>query len=133
MDPFGKTSHCRGLHSSGKNSPHQLSMHIGQPVLASLVLEGQLLVVDAQQMENRRIEVMHMDRVLCNVVAEIIGLTITDSAFYASTGHPGRETTWVVITAVIKSIVGLEVLSIGGPAKFAGKYNQCIFKQSTPL
>ena len=73
MDPFGKTSHCRGLHSSGKNSPHQLSMHIGQPVLASLVLEGQLLVVDAQQMENRRIEVMHMDRVLCNVVAEIIG------------------------------------------------------------
>ena len=38
-------------------------MHVGQPVAAALVLEDELFVVDSQLVQNRRLEVMHVDRI----------------------------------------------------------------------
>ena len=55
-----------------------IAVDVGEPVVASLELEGELGVVDSQAMEDRRLEIVDMDRVLHHVVAEVIGLAVAD-------------------------------------------------------
>ena len=50
---------CGG--SSGENPAHQLPLHIRQAVVAALVLVGQPLVVDAEQVQDRGLEVVDVD------------------------------------------------------------------------
>ena len=50
-------------------------MNVGQPKIAALVAVGQPFVVEAQAMQNRRVEVVDVDRVLGDVVAEVVRLT----------------------------------------------------------
>ena len=68
-----------------QDAVNNLTMHIGQTILASLKFVGQLLMVHSQQMQDCRIEVVDMNRVINDVVAEFIRLTISDSALYSST------------------------------------------------
>ena len=39
-------------------------MHIGQPEVAALEAVGQLRVIEAEQVQNRRVQVVDVDRVL---------------------------------------------------------------------
>ena len=48
-----------------------LAGDVGQAVVASLVLEGQPLVVDAQERQDGGVEVVDVDRVGDDVVAEL--------------------------------------------------------------
>src|SRR6202030_4157320 len=61
------------VHSS-ENALDHLAGGIGQAVIATLVVEGELLVVDAEQVEHGGVEVVHLDRVFDDVVAEVVGL-----------------------------------------------------------
>ena len=63
----------RGPMASCQNSVYHFSMHIGQPVIASLEAVGQLLVIEAQQVHHRRMQVMHLDFVLHSEGPEVIG------------------------------------------------------------
>ena len=49
-------------------------MDVGEPEVAPLVAEGELGVVDAEQVQDRGLEVVDVDRVLGDVVAEVVGL-----------------------------------------------------------
>ncbi len=53
--------------------PHNLAVHIRQAEVAAGVVEGQLLVVEAQQVQDRRLEVVDVDGVLGDVEAEVVG------------------------------------------------------------
>ena len=46
---------------SGQDVPDDLPMHVGQPVVAALEAIGQLLVVQAQQVEDGGLEVVDVD------------------------------------------------------------------------
>jgi hypothetical protein len=48
-------------------------MHIGQPVMASLELEGEPQMVDAQAMKDRRVQIVYVYGLLRDVVTELIG------------------------------------------------------------
>ena len=48
-------------------------MDVGQPEIAPLVLERQSLMIDTQTMQHRCVEIMDVNGILGNVVAEIIG------------------------------------------------------------
>ena len=52
---------------------HHLTRHVGQALVAAGVAEGQLLVIEAQQVQDRRVEVVDDDRVLHRVQAELVG------------------------------------------------------------
>ncbi len=50
-------------------------MHIGQTITAALEFVGQTFVVDAQEMKQRGMQIMDMDRVLGDVVTEVVRLS----------------------------------------------------------
>ena len=52
-------------------------MHVRQPVVAALVLERQPGVVDAQAVQDRRVQIVHVHRIRGDVVAEIVGRAVT--------------------------------------------------------
>ncbi len=54
---------------------YDVAVHVRQPVMSALKLERQLLVVDPQQMQDCGVQVMDMDGVASDVVAEVIGLS----------------------------------------------------------
>ena len=49
-------------------------MHVRQPEVAALELVDQPGVVDPQQVQDRRVQVVDLDRVLDDVVGEVVGL-----------------------------------------------------------
>jgi N-sulfoglucosamine sulfohydrolase len=46
------------------------------------------LVVDAEQVQQRRVEVVHVHRVRDDVVAEVVGLAVDEPGLHAAAGHP---------------------------------------------
>ena len=62
--------------ASGQQLLDDLSMNIGQTEVTSLGLVCQALVVDTQDVHQRRIHVVDVDAVLDDCVAEIVGLAM---------------------------------------------------------
>ena len=67
-----------------------MAVHVGQAVVAALELVRQLLVVDAEQVQDRRLEVVDVDGVLGDVVAEVVGRAVGDARLDAAAGQPAR-------------------------------------------
>ena len=55
----------------------------GEPGVQALVLEGQLLVVDAQLVEHGGVQVADVDDVVDGVVAEVVGRAVGHAALDA--------------------------------------------------
>src|SRR5262249_50044326 len=53
--------------------------NVGQSEVAPLEAVSQPLVVDSEEVQNRRVEVVDVDRVLHDVVAEVVGLAPGDA------------------------------------------------------
>lgn len=56
--------------------------------MAALKLECVPRVVDAQQVHQRRLEVVDMDLVFHNVIAVLVGFSVRDAPLHSSAGHP---------------------------------------------
>jgi hypothetical protein len=61
-------------------------MDIRQPIVSALEAVGQAGVIDSEQMEGGGVQVMHMDRVLNDVVTEFIRLAVNMTPSDAGTG-----------------------------------------------
>ena len=53
-----------------------LPVHVGQAEVAALVAVGQPLVIEAEQVQDRRLQVVDVDRVLDDVEAEVVGRAV---------------------------------------------------------
>ena len=49
-------------------------MHIGQPKIAALKTERQAFMIQAEQMQNRRVQIVNMNAVFHRIKTEFIGL-----------------------------------------------------------
>ena len=58
---------------------HHRSVDIRQPEIAPLIAVGQLGVIHAQAVQQRRIQVVHVDRILGDVVAVVVGLAVANA------------------------------------------------------
>jgi len=67
-------------------------------------------------MQDRRVQIVHVDFFLGGVEAEIIRLSVNDAGFHSTTGQPNRIT---VRMMVAPDLVGLEraLHHVFGPAK----------------
>src|SRR5688500_18627751 len=74
-------------------------------------------------MEQRGIEVVHMDRVLNDIETEFIGLTVHVTCLETAPRNPNAEATIVMVAAVIPS------LHHGSAAEFTTTDYQGIFEQ----
>ena len=86
---------------SSQDLPQHLAVDIGQSEISPLISVGQFGMIDAQQVQYRRIEIEDADRVASDVIAEIVGLSDRQAGLDASTGEPGGETSRMMITSVI--------------------------------
>ena len=77
---------------------YDVTVHIGQSTVNSVVAHGELLVVDAQLVQDRGVEVVDADGVLDGRVTEVVGPAVTRTALDAAAGHPRSEGLHVVIT-----------------------------------
>ena len=66
-----------------------LAVDVGQSKVATGVTVGQLLVIDAEQVEHRGVEVVGVYGVVTGQDAVFIGLTVHDATLDAPAGHPG--------------------------------------------
>ena len=105
-------------HRSRQHSLHHLRrLDSGEALIQALVGEGEAVVGDAHAVEDRRVEVVQVDGVFDDVVAEVVGLAVGGAAFHAAAGHEHREAFRVVVAAVV--VGGELALRINGATKFA--------------
>jgi len=76
-------------------------MHIRQAVVPALELERQPRERDVREVQQRRMQVVDVDRVARDVVAEVVGLTVRDARLDAAAGQPDGEAARVVVAAVV--------------------------------
>ena len=92
-------------------------MYISQAELPALKAISELLVVDAEAMQDGRLEIMHMDGILDNVESKIVRRAVRHTALDASAGHPERECPSVMIAPVV--LIARATLRIDRAAEFA--------------
>src|SRR5205823_10046660 len=88
-------------HSSRQNLLHHVAAHISQPMMPSLELERQAGVVDAQAVQDRRVQVVDVDRIAGDVVAVGVGFAVGDAGLDGVAGRPGGGGARMVGGAVV--------------------------------
>src|SRR5206468_653995 len=67
---------------------NQDAVNVGEPHVTAVEAIGQLLVVDAEQVENRRVQVVRRNRLLLRLVAELVTGADCLAALDAGARHP---------------------------------------------
>src|SRR5688572_14933920 len=81
------------------------AMHVGQAEVAAGIAVGEPLVIEAQQVEHRGVQIMDVDAVFHGAEAELVCSSMYASAPNAAAGHPHGEAPVVVVAAVDFSLV----------------------------
>ena len=76
---------------------HHAAGDIGQAEIPPGVAVRQPLVVEAQRVQDRRVQVVHVDLVLHGLVAEVVGGAVGEAGFDAGPCQPLREAGRVVV------------------------------------
>src|SRR5690554_6273432 len=86
------------------------------------MLIHQFFMVNPQLVQDRSVEIVYVYRVLLDIIAKVIGLTIYHSRFDPSAGHPYGECFWMVVSSVI--IYGHSSLTVIGSAELSTPNNK---------
>jgi len=78
-----------------------VAVNVGESESSSLVAVGESFVVDAEQVHEGGLEVVEVDGVVGDVVAEGVGFAEGDTAFDTAAGHPHGEASGVVVAAEV--------------------------------
>ncbi len=84
-----------------QDSPHDLTVHIRQAEAAALVLVREPQVIDSEQMEHRRVQVVDVNRIPSDVVAELVGFPVARSWSCAAARQPHGKAPGVMIATVV--------------------------------
>src|SRR5262245_53066377 len=74
--------------ASGQDSADHISVDVGQTIVAAGMAEREPFVIQAEQMEDRGVEVMHVDPVFGNGNAILVRRPVDDPAFHSAAGQP---------------------------------------------
>jgi hypothetical protein len=99
---------------------------VGQSEVASTVTVSQSFVIDSEQVEQSRMQIMHMDFVLSGVKPKIIGCTITESGLDSRAAHPPSESVGIVVSTVIS-------LGRGSSSELSTPYQQGVFEETASV
>jgi hypothetical protein len=67
------------------------------------MFEGETLMVDPEEMQDRRLKVPYVHWILDDIVGKIVSLTVDHAPFDATTCHPEGKAAWMVVAAIIGS------------------------------
>ncbi len=93
---------------------HDRAVHICEPVVAAGVAVGEARMVEAEKVEDGRVQVVDMHAVADDRVPEVIRFAVRVAAAHAAAGHPAGERLRVMLAAfrVLRGVEGR-----GVPAK----------------
>ena len=74
-------------------------MNVGKSEIASLESIGKFLVIESEQMQDRGVQVVNVDRVFLDTPADLVGAADGLSPFHSSTRHPETERVGVVVAS----------------------------------
>ncbi len=108
--------------NSRKNRANNLPRDVGQSVLATAVEVGEQRVVEAQQVQDRRVEIVHVDRAFGGGVTNFVGGAVDDTPLRASAREPRRKPLRIVVPTDA-------VLAARHPSEFAGPNDERLVEQ----
>jgi hypothetical protein len=111
----------------GEDAFYDFAVDVGEAEVAALGAEGELGVVEAEEVKDGGVEVVHVDGIFGDVEAEVVGGAVGEAFFDAAAGHPDGEGTVVVIAAVVGA------LRHGGAAEFAAPDDESVFEKAALL
>ena len=79
---------------------HDVAFDVRQAEFSTLISVGQPFVIHAEQIKNRGVEIVYVDSVFTYIHSEVVGLSVTDSAFDPAARHPHRKTEVVMAATV---------------------------------
>ena len=100
---------------------------IRQSEIATGIMIGQPLVIDAHQMQNRRVQIMDVNLILHRAETKFIRFPVYGAPFDATAGQPHTESEWIMIAPVNPP------LRSRSASKLAPPDNQCFIQQSALL
>jgi hypothetical protein len=77
--------------------PNDIAFDIGKPEVTAGVSVRQMLVVQAQRVQPRGVQVVNVDFDFGRAVAVVVGRAVTEAAFHAAAGEPHGEAFGVVV------------------------------------
>ena len=77
--PFTAMRQTQRSCRSGQNIPEDFTVHIGESSLNTVVIIGQSLVIDAQQMHHSSVVVVPVDRLVLSLPTKLIGGSVSDT------------------------------------------------------
>ena len=79
-------------------------MNVCQAIVASLKTIRQTQMIESQQMQKRRIQIMHMHWIFGDIETQFISLPLNMPCFDAAPSQPDAETSIVVISPIISAL-----------------------------
>src|SRR5690606_24161039 len=101
---------------------HHLSAYVGQPEIPSLKFVSEPLVIKAQLVQYRSVQIMDVNPVAYSIVPYFVGFTVTHPSFDSSSRHPHGKRFQVMIPS-IKTHAG-PGLHHRGSSKFTSPHDQ---------
>src|SRR5439155_11441958 len=109
---------------SSENRLQNFAVHVGQPTFDAIVVIAQARMVEAEEVQHRRVEIVNRGDVFHGLVPEIVRRAVAEAALHAGAGQPNGETMRVVIPSARALLKGRH------PAKLRHERDQRVLEQS---
>ena len=114
---------------------HDLSMHVGQAEIAAGVAVCKTFVVEAEEFQQRGVQVVDVDWFLDRFETEFVGRSVDVAAAHTAASEPHGEAVMVVVSAVDLAGVGPFLREFNGrrATELAAPNDECFFQQTALL
>src|ERR1043165_204826 len=103
--------------------PYHFPMHVRKPAVNAVVTKSQFLMVNAQLMEDCRMQIVAVSRVARGFVRPFVALAVGSAAFEAAARHPTGEGEGIVVAA-------FAALAARHPPEFGGPDDDSVVQQT---
>ena len=101
-----------------------MTVYVSQAARDSVMFPRQILVIDSQQVQDRGIEIVNHQRILCDLKSQFIRHSVADARFDTGAREECCKTIGIVITSLCP------LLEHRHTAEFGAPNNQRIFQQA---
>ena len=101
-----------------------VSMHVGDAIVTSLVAIAEVFMVEAEKVEDGGMEIVHGGDIFFGFPAEGVGGTVGMALFDAGAGEPSSEAVGVVVTTAGAFLKRRHATELGAPN------DECVLKQA---
>src|SRR4051812_6012622 len=127
----GRRSTDPRLRGSGQQGFDHLTLHVREPIVPPPEKVSKLLVIEAEQVQQRGIQVVHMHAIDDGLITHLIRLAIAQARLCAATGQPDGETIGTVVTAGKRVVLaGIAVFFHRRPAEFRAAHHERLPEQT---